>query len=170
MRLKNLLLEQLLNEFGTGDVYDYEINIKDCYGISYYEFKTDGKETDGNIFNFLVSVKYVNDSHFPNTVDISFSTKEHITDDINAGLKELIKIMSTIAYIVKQHIKDCNKEGVLINTLKYFPMYGNKESFGKEVNTRAKIYKRVILQHIPDASFSKSGSSIIASFDPEKLM
>jgi hypothetical protein len=168
MKLKSLLLEQLLNEFSTGAVYDYNVSSKDCYSTSYYKFKTDGKETEGKIYNFLVVVKYVDHNNFPNTIEISFSTDEHLTDDINAGLKELIKIMSTVAYIVKQHIKDCNEEGVLINSLKYFAMYGKKENYGQN-NARKKIYKRAILQHIPDAVFVNNPGSVVVNFDPAKL-
>lgn len=164
------LVEQLLNEFGKGTPYSYKTKSQVCGtedAYSFYSFSTDGKETDGVIYNFSVSLR----NEETNVINVSFSTHEKAMDALNVGLKELIKIMSTVAIICKDHIVNCKQKGNLIDTIEFFPVRKESE-WGKGFShepAREKIYKRVILQHIPNAKFRKLGGTVYATFDPNEL-
>ena len=128
MNLKDILIENLLNEFGKGNTYDYTLGAmgKNCEMFSIYKFVTDGKETDGTKYNFNVIVEYVKKSSFQegSGIDVSFTTDEKKMKTLNVGLKELIKIMSTVSKIVVDHVKECYKEGIPFNYMKFFPVKG----------------------------------------------
>lgn len=164
------LVEQILNEFGTGTPYSYKTKSQVCGredGYSYYTFSTDGKETDGVIYNFMVTLH----NEQTNSIEVSFSTQEKAMEALNVGIKELIKIMSTVAIICKDHIVNCKQKGHLIDTITFFPIREQSEwgrGYRQEA-TREKIYKRVILQHIPNAEFRKIAGFVYATFDPNEL-
>ena len=176
MNLKDILIENLLNEFGKGNTYDYTLGAmgKNCEMFSIYKFVTDGKETDGTKYNFNVIVEYVKKSSFQegSGIDVSFTTDEKKMKTLNVGLKELIKIMSTVSKIVVDHVKECSKEGIPFNYMKFFPVKDTKETekYGIDsVSTREKMYKRVIRQYLPNAKFSQSGMDVVATFDLKDL-
>jgi hypothetical protein len=80
------LVEQLLNEFGTGTPYSYDTRIQICGredALSQYTFSTDGKETNGVIYNFFVTLR----NEETNSINVSFSTEEKAMDALNVGLK-----------------------------------------------------------------------------------
>lgn len=176
MNLKDILIENLLKEFGKGDAYDYTISAtgKNCEMYSIYKFVTDGKETDGTKYNFNVMIDYIDKSNYQegSGVDIGFTTNEKEMRTLNVGLKELIKIMSTVSKIVINHIIECREEGVMTNYIQFFPVKNTKETekYGIDsTSIREKIYKRVIRQYLPNAKFKKSGLNVIAIFDPKNL-